>query len=144
YTCKPLSERLIKKLSQFYFLPEKSKNRYLYKYSSFNKNLISLLTNNSLWFSDPNSFNDPFDCRYSIDADPQDQEIAAFYYKIKDAFSQGITLYDYIKEFQPPPKQQFLIDLEKHHFANSISKRTGVCCFSEKHNDKLMWAHYAE
>src|SRR5690606_31706589 len=64
--------------------------------------------------------------------------------KIKDAFSQGITLYDYIKEFQPPPKQQFLIDLEKHHFANSISKRTGVCCFSEKHNDKLMWAHYAE
>ncbi|MBB2148926.1 DUF2971 domain-containing protein [Pedobacter gandavensis] len=141
---KSFSDSFIEKLSHYYFAPKKTKNRYLFKYLTYNENITTLLTNNSLWFSDPNSFNDPFDCRYKIDADPLDWEIIEFYYGKDNAQTQALPFEDYARAFIMPPKDQFLKDLEEHHFMNSFSKQQGVCCFTEKYDNKLMWAHYAK
>lgn len=141
---KQFPESFIKKLSHYYFVPKRTKNRFLFKYLTYNKNLTTLLINNTLWFSDPNSFNDPFDCRYSIDSDPLDGEIIRFYYTKDNVHTQDIPFDVYASDFIMPSKEQFLKDLEEHHFTNSFSKQQGVCCFTEKYDNKLMWAHYAE
>ncbi|MBB6110286.1 hypothetical protein HDF23_003042 [Mucilaginibacter lappiensis] len=140
------SAELVKRLTFYYFRPEKTKNRYVFKYVPVNLNLIKLLVNNELWFSDPRYFNDPFDTRYSIDADPKDEEILSFYYKEAQKLTgnEGLVLSDFIKTFHMPDKQQFLDDLEYHHYINTIASQYGICCFSEKHGDHLMWSHYAD
>lgn len=140
---RPFTKAHIKKLSHYYFTPERTKSRYIFKYCSVNKNLFSLLTNNCLWFADPSTFNDPFDCRSVFDAEPSNDEISRFYYNISKQSGSLLSYIDYLKTFKLPSKMQFVGDLEEHHFKNSI-KRQGICCFSESHNNKLMWAHYAE
>lgn len=137
---RSFTDTFIKKLSHYYFIPESTKNRFIFKYSSVNKNLISLLTNNTLWFADPNTFNDPFDCRSMIDADPREDEIRQFYYNLSN---RNVSFLDFSRSFEMPSRMQFLKDLERHHYTNSIRK-LGICCFSESYNNKLMWAHYAE
>ncbi|MGJ1323675.1 DUF2971 domain-containing protein [Sphingobacterium faecium] len=137
------SEKFIKEQSQYYFKPDKAKGKYIFKYSSFNKNTITALINNTLWFSDPGSFNDPFDCRYTIDADPQDHEIFDFYYNQSKNKNLNLTKEDFISNYQAPLKSKFLNDLEEYHFQNSFQTQ-GICCFSEIHNNRLMWAHYAD
>jgi len=122
-TTKPFQDSFIKKLSHYYFVPKRTKNRYLFKYLTYSNNLTTLLINNTLWFSDPNSFNDPFDCRYSIDSDPLDREIIKFYYAKDNANIQDIPFEVYASDFIMPAKEQFLKDLEEHHFINSFSKK---------------------
>ncbi len=39
----------------------------IFKYHRINKFLYDLLINNEIWFSNPFSFNDPFDCNLTID-----------------------------------------------------------------------------
>ncbi|MES3017492.1 MAG: DUF2971 domain-containing protein [Bacteroidota bacterium] len=141
---KPFPEKFIKKLSHYYFIPKRTRNKYLFKYCRYDENVITLLINNSLWFSDPASFNDPFDCRYSIDADPLDREIINFYYAKASILTQNISFERFVSDFKMPPKGQFLKDLEEHHFINSFSNQQGVCCFTENHKNTLMWAHYAQ
>ncbi|MBD1384612.1 DUF2971 domain-containing protein [Mucilaginibacter rigui] len=138
--------KYIATLSFYYFIPEKTKRRYIFKYMPVSLNSIKLLVNNELWFSDPRTFNDPFDTRYSIDADPKKEEIIDFYYKEakKLVGSEALLLTDFIKTFKIPDRQVFLNDLEKHHYVNTIADQYGICCFSEKHADHLMWSHYAD
>src|SRR3990172_6967937 len=38
----------------------------LYRYSTFSAYSFSSLINKTAWFANPRSFNDPFDCRFSI------------------------------------------------------------------------------
>lgn len=140
---QPFSEKLIKGLSQYYFKPDQAKGKYIFKYFTFNKNTITALINNTLWFSAPGSFNDPFDCRYTIDADPQDYDILNFYYNQAKDTNSKLTKDEFILGYKAPLKPEFLIDLEEHHFQNSF-QRQGICCFSEIHNNRLMWAHYAD
>lgn len=142
YISESFKNDFIEDLTLYYFVPLKSDRQYIFKYYSYNENLKKTLNNNTLWFSDPKKFNDPFDCRYSIDADPTDFEVLMFYYnEIKK--KQPITVESFIKTFNYPDRKDFLDFLEEHHFNNSISKY-GICCFTEKYNNKLMWSHYAE
>ena len=41
--------------------------------------MFSSIVNNKLWFSDPNSFNDPFDCNLKIEDNFQKEEIEDYY-----------------------------------------------------------------
>jgi hypothetical protein len=105
-----------------------------------------LLTNNELWFGEPRNFNDPFDTRYLIDADPREDEILNFYFNnaLAQESRRNLELAKFKQEFNIPTKKQFLNDLEQHHYINTLSKKHGICCFSEKYNNHLMWSHYAD
>ena len=50
-------------------------NRYL----PFNKQTINSLKNKEFWFSNPNSFNDPFDCKIELDFDVNIDELKKHY-----------------------------------------------------------------
>jgi len=48
--------------------------RLLYKYRGFSHRLLDMLVADELYYSDPGDFNDPLDCRPTLDADlPNDQ-----------------------------------------------------------------------
>ena len=81
YTSEYFTDDLIEKFSTYYFYPKKTENQYIFKYYSYDSYLKKVLQENALWFSCPKEFNDPFDCRYSINADPLDYEVQMFYYK---------------------------------------------------------------
>lgn len=74
-----------------------------------------MLINKELWFADPDTFNDPFDCRF----DP------------KPALQKAI--------------EQLKVDhnLYKDLLPKKLNSAR-VCCFSETKKNQLMWAHYAQ
>lgn len=43
--------------------------RKLYKYRDFSARTVELLCHDAIYFADPSSFNDPLDCRPSVEAD---------------------------------------------------------------------------
>ena len=48
--------------------------RLLYKYRGFSHRLLDMLVADELYYSDPGDFNDPLDCRPTLDANlPNDQ-----------------------------------------------------------------------
>lgn len=141
FSNRAFTQKMIKDFTHYYFIPKQAKGRYLFKYCSFNKNTITNLVNNTLWFSEPRSFNDPFDCRYTIDTDAIDSEVRDFY--LKKFLLKNPTLTEKNFLYDQPTKSVFLQDLESHHFSNSMNKH-GICCFSEKYNNRLMWAHYSD
>lgn len=78
-----------------------------------------MLINKQLWFADPETFNDPFDCRVD--------------YKT--------ALHKVIQEMQThQPIDQNLISQR----LDERIKKARVCCFSKTKKNQLMWAHYAE
>ncbi|WP_179875642.1 hypothetical protein [Sinorhizobium sp. BJ1] len=48
--------------------------KLLFKYRAFSPRLLDMLVADELYYSDPGDFNDPLDCRPSLDANlPNDQ-----------------------------------------------------------------------
>lgn len=137
----------IENFTYYYFAPPLTKNRYVFKYCPINKNLDKLISNNTLWFGEPQEFKDKFDCRYKIDVEPSEINILKFYFKKhleeNPSENEKLTLEEFSEKFHLPTKESFAKDLEEHHYKNTFSK-LGVTCFSEKYNDLLMWDHYAD
>src|SRR5476649_2612680 len=111
----------------------------LYKYAAINQYLFSALINNELWFSDPDSFNDPYDC--NINYDFSDVDYKTVYNHLlasNEKFQHGASL-DYIKNrakdiCENPVDMGVLMN---GFLKNTIDKR-GIACFSESDNALLM------
>jgi len=73
--------------------------RYLYKYSKLDKRFISGLINHELWFANPTSFNDPYDCKLALDTDNSNEEIKSHLEKVNKLHT------DYFKKIKDPIKQ---------------------------------------
>lgn len=144
---KKFSQKEIRNFTYHYFIPEETENRYIYKYSSVNKNLKKLLNNNSLWFSSPQNFPDITDCKFEVDTEPSKKNILNFYYEkyrqVIDEANKMLDISDFEKTFKYPSKNQFNADLLEHHY-NGVFSKLGVTCFSEKYDNKIMWDRYAE
>lgn len=119
---------------------------YLYKFKQFTtRNLVSL-QKNKIYFANPDTFNDPFDC-----------SIRPFYEKE--------SLKDYIADFKPAVKATKDYDdknaieyITKRYnenvaelkiemlglFIKVVLRQFGVFSLSENNDDLLMWAHYAD
>ncbi len=78
-----------------------------------------MLINKQLWFADPETFNDPFDCRVDY----------------KAALNKAIDKLDAYED----------LDIKKisSRLSQSISKAR-ICCFCETKKNQLMWAHYTD
>ncbi len=107
----------------------------LYRYSAFSENAISSLTNKTVWFANPRSFNDPFDCRFSIlESSPKSFKMPAklgaeIMVEKFNAYKKGEE-YDSSKEYR--------YKLEK------ALTEIGVLCLSSSNDNMLMWSHYAD
>jgi hypothetical protein len=114
----------------------------LFKYQSFSRYALENLAARRLWFSKPTAFNDPFDCRIRID-DPSSV-----------TREELIELYEIARERNPEapvdPTAELLENVREglgkgfDERIQTMLNRRGVCCFSERNDDILMWGHYAK
>ena len=112
----------------------------LYKYYEIKKFLPKLLSGETLKFSCPFDFNDPFESRSCYQLDSSDEgrrfirEMVNRRYtnpSLKISEARRIE-----KRFRTP------LALEDNELANEVIRRVGVCCFSEAKDSILMWSHY--
>jgi len=110
----------------------------MYRYKSITKYLLDELKDGYIYFNAPIEFNDPFEFQYDI----RKIEIAARAWA-------GLT---YEKVNRPISRSDFENGYEeclKILSAAMSGKRQellygrGVCCFTERSNNYLLWSHYA-
>jgi hypothetical protein len=116
-----------------------------------NRNYEDLLFKDSIYFSSPANFNDPFDCGLDLSFKKKSQRY------IKKHIIQILS--DQIPNLngEQEKKAKNFIDENFEDFnpenieirnslrqnLNDFISRTGVCCFAEIKKNILMWSHYA-
>ncbi len=112
------------------------RQKRFYKYVSFQVAKEIILPEQTLKFSPPEFFNDPFDCNEELlDIHMDETHIRGF---------AGEQL-----NKMPPVMQQFVIGRmlggkAVHEALRNEKKNFKICCFSTRHDDTLMWSHYAD
>ncbi len=115
-------------------------SQFLFKYRTIDSTK-KILGNNSLWFSSPNEFNDPFDCQIIPNTNNTLQEIELFLRNDSEVPLSERTIKDLAKDaFETPGKWKDIID----QTFDKIINKTGVCCFTKDEKNLLMWSHYTD
>ncbi|MDD5057737.1 MAG: DUF2971 domain-containing protein [Sideroxydans sp.] len=112
--------------------------RTLFKYRAFDHRAMQSLIDNKIWLAIPESFNDPFDCRFYIDRLHSDEEL--------------LNHLNFCAENRGDTKRYTLEDIpqERPHFENILTElengvqNAGAFCLSATPFEPLMWAHYAD
>ncbi|WP_211708603.1 DUF2971 domain-containing protein, partial [Paraburkholderia aspalathi] len=102
---------------------EDSGNLISHRFSAINENLLSAIVDGYIYFSSPDGFNDPYDCRITVENSIENARA-----KASDA-GKGILDF-YTDELLDTIKSQV--------------RKVGVACFSREIANTLMWAHYAK
>mgnify|MGYP002626021928 CR=1 FL=1 len=110
--------------------------RYLYKYTSV-ENCLRIINEGTLWFADYHTFNDPFECNAIIDTSNTKAEWQDFLLQNGVPFSEAARLANLIE--QDPARAEH--DVKRIILENQNT--TGFLCLTAKHDNLLMWAHYA-
>ena len=120
----------------------------LYKYGKFDKYTERLFTHNEINFSSPEKFNDPFDSKLLLTCDGTMTERKRYLCKRyqekypKQSKEEILTLVE--MEIIAKGRVETFLNIAMEKTRKILRKRFGVCCFSEKRDNILMWAHYAK
>lgn len=109
-------------------------SQLLYKYRGDNENTEKIFIEHTLWFEHPNKFNDPFDCWTNIQS--------VDYEGISKIIEQ-IQMPDALRNLCEQGIPQYTKEMHKNGI-DIVFNRIGICCFSKKCNQILMWSHYAD
>lgn len=109
--------------------------RYLYKYRTV-ESALRFLQRSELYFAAIDEFNDPFECDYKLVGKHTQKEIALDIYDKTCSQAQGLMGMLVPKENEYQSILKNIID--------GILRQIGVCCFTTKPDNLLMWAHYAD
>jgi len=121
----------------------------LFKYRGFDKNRDgaapyewdrSIVVGCSLWAGSPLAFNDPFDCYPVIDLDGTREEMQAWAANaaLLNAMPPEMALRMVEKALSDPATRAQISDWREQ------VKALGVLSLTERADDMLMWAHYAD
>ena len=122
--------------------------KMLFKYQPATLQAILNLSSSKIWFADPLTFNDPFDCAVdgvlehikmvlrTMDA-PLALEIAI----ALGLRTEALTSFSNLTEEKIIQCASQGLELA---IADRLQKRRGVCCFTEYFDNPLMWGHYAD
>ncbi|EKG0006034.1 DUF2971 domain-containing protein [Vibrio cholerae] len=132
----------------------------LYKFSSFNENSISALAEQSVWFSDLNSLNDPFEVSIRYEVPENESEKVAQYIEavtidrekvlnITREEARNIAEFEYKKDPEGFCRKfekaiEFVIN-EHSNFLNSLNVFSTSLDLPDEnahHGNMLMWSHY--
>src|SRR3990172_1850957 len=107
----------------------------LYRYTTLSANSFSCLINKTVWFADPRSFNDPFDCRFSIlESSPKSFKMPA---------KLGAEIM--VEKFNACKKgEEYDSSKEYRYKLEKALNEIGVLCMSICNDNMLMWSHYAD
>jgi hypothetical protein len=118
----------------------------VYKYESFNVRSLLNLKAQSLYFSSPRNFNDPYDCAITATvADPSDDQIEVVKQRYLSDPSVPLLSKQQLNSMSFGELKQQLINGAKKGIADvreNFLNTKGINCFSERNDDLLMWAHY--
>lgn len=124
------------------------KPKTLYKYEAFSTQSLQNLKSQSIYFSPPSGFNDPYDC--SLDAIIKD---------ISNEDAESFRCYYLLDSRLPIDHKEKLRNANVEQLKSSITRTIrqainevkcailgsyGVSCFSECNDDLLMWGHYSD
>ena len=103
----------------------------IYKYRTNNEYALNILTKGELWFAEPNTFNDPFDCKmeYAIKNERQ------LFEKICIRYGKPTNL---ISNFNDEKLHEIILNAIKND-----KTPLRVLSLSEDELNILMWSHYA-
>jgi hypothetical protein len=118
----------------------------LYKYQRINSFLFQLLIDNSLWFSKPCDFNDPFDVQFQLNLkstkEQRDEAVKTLVNQMKSTnmYFNETLVYDTLS------KRAEEIDLDTIMNKNIYEEfqRFGISCFSDIQDNILLWSHYSD
>ncbi len=115
----------------------------LYKFVPFSKGSKAILINGTIKFSNRPDLNDPFDCVVDIDF-----EKTATRFLQKDEAAKKLRANPNItqkqKKLSIDKAKKLLVEHFKKNIEESIIDKIGICCFSKKNDNILMWSHYAQ
>lgn len=120
----------------------------IYKYISLPDDsaeqiIHSLLIENKLKYSDPFTFNDPYDCEASINLlDAKLKEIIDF----QLAMIKKPTINNHIKSYTKQNIETLKLEISKYFndIFITVKNRVRICCFSSTNIDIPMWSYYAD
>lgn len=110
----------------------------IYKYSDFDSALNKILVENTLKFSKPSEYNDPFDCHESLINLKSTDKIV---HETLMSSETGVILTrkdrrKIIREISLGTNTASILTKEREKFK--------ISCFAEKNDSVLMWGHYAD
>ena len=93
-----------------------------------------------MWYSSPSNFNDPFDCALTIDQKKFDESAK---HVIQAGVERGVISAHLLgmKRIYTESDQQLYSKVRE--LIKGVTRRLGICCFSEGPRSILMWSHYA-
>ena len=122
--------------------------KVLYKYGKFDKYTEKIFTHNEIYFSLPNSFNDPFDSKPHLTCDGTMTERKRYlckqYQKKYHRRSKKTILMDVEMEITTKGRDRIVLEESQEKAINLLRKKLGICCLTEIRDNILMWAHYAK
>lgn len=98
-----------------------------------------------IYFTAPTAFNDPFDCRVVIQNDGTEEEWVAVYLDELRKHGSGMPQAE-IEARAKAAAVDVMAGRGRETLIRSLQADVygcGICCFSERPDDPLMWAHYA-
>lgn len=102
------------------------------------------VTRSEIYFSNPASLNDPYDCQISLDTQGTEKEWRKHVFRaVKHGSSRKLGIHDRIQLTQRWMKEGKHKALDGESFGR-ITSRFGVACFSGIMSETLMWSHYAD
>ncbi|KGO93263.1 DUF2971 domain-containing protein [Flavobacterium subsaxonicum] len=113
--------------------------QYFFKYRTLEQ-LEKILENNSLWFSNPQDFNDPFDCQIVVDGNNNEEEIKQLIRRTVPPAVSDLQVAQLAKEATTIPGRWGKIINDS---ITNIIARNGVCCFAGNESNLLLWSHYS-
>ena len=116
----------------------------LYKYGKFDEYTEKLFTHNEIYFSSPDEFNEPFDSKPLHLCKGKEQQIESYFYKLyrkKCPDRSEEEILSHVKKFV---RDGNALQKVLEESIERLRKKLGICCFSEKRDNILMWAHYAK
>ncbi len=106
----------------------------IFKYRTFDDNHIENLKNNTVWLSDPNEFNDPYDSEVCFDH----KKTTDLLIKLQDFKNQDV-LGLLPKDFISQVSAELTLRMNRY-YKESIK----ICSFSKTNKSITMWGHYAQ
>lgn len=123
----------------------------IYKYRDWNNSFHKrILTDTELYFTSPNAFNDPFDCKITPNYEilkKEEKKIEFINLELNSLIEIGnlkkSEFNNHFKNFENKFRDfySFIEGLEKQELS-FINKHYGVASFSKLWNSILMWSHY--
>jgi hypothetical protein len=118
----------------------------LYRYGVFDQWTHRIFQNNQVYFSSPDSFNDPFDSAVRFACEGSKQQRKKFFREFMPLHKPNLSRREsllYEKQFKERHWDDgFLRGFQQDRL--KVRHRMGVFCLTEKKDDILMWSHYAK